>query len=381
MNLIANRRVRVIENQVIYIKRQLPKPGQILVSQGHEVSPADIIGHSTVSAGFRTVNLAKQLNVSPKDAQRYLQRQISQKIYKGELLAYKKGGLLSKEKLIVSPLDGVVDFFDEQTGNLRISYLPHMVDLPAAVYGVVEQIDENKSEVLIKTQATQVYGMLGSGRSREGTLNILGNRSDLTDRERISKLNANHILVSGGLIYAGALAQAISSGVHGIITGGINGSDFKNIRGGRLIVPGNLGNDIGLSLIVCEGFGSIPIGEDIFSVLQKFNNQFAIIDGNGTRITLPSCESGCIINIRKVTLPPSAREKFTDPTPETSAIPLEVGQKVRVVASRYMGEQGIITAIDGTVTMLESKINTYLVTITNKSRKIKVPYLNLEIIQ
>ncbi len=380
MSLLASSRTRVTLDKVIYIKRQLSKPGQILIAAGTEVAPADIIGRSSISAGFRTVDLAKQLQVSPKDAQRYLQRQIGQKIFKGELLAYKKGGFLEKEKPIVSPLDGVVDFYDVNTGNLKISYIPHVIDLPAAVYGIVEGIDHDKSEIIVKTQASRIYGMFGTGKSREGTLKILGNRSDLTDRNRISQVNSNHILVSGGLIYSGALAQAISSGVHGIITGGINGSDFKSIRGGRLIFPGNFGNDIGLSMIVTEGFGSIPIGEDIFSVLESFNDRFAIIDGNGARITLPSYQSDCIIEIRKVSLPPGQRLQTSEPLPDLEAINLEIGQKVRVIASPFMGDQGQVVAIDNVPTLLESKIRTYLVTVATKSRKIRVSFLNLEII-
>jgi hypothetical protein len=189
-----------------------------------------------------------------------------------------------------------------------------------------------------------------------------------------------HILVSGGLIYSGALAQAITSGVHGIITGGINSSDYKSLRGGKLAFPGKYGSDIGLSLVVCEGFGSIPIGEDIFTILQKYNNQFVIIDGNAGKITLPACDSDCIIQIRKVALPQGLKQNYIDSIPEVEAVNLERGQKVRVIAAPFMGEQGVVDTIDATPTVLKSRISTFLVTITTKSRKIRVPYLNIEVI-
>lgn len=380
MSIYINRRPRIIPDQVTYIKRKLYDSGQILVSVGQEVTPADIISRSIVSAGFRTINLAKQLGVSASQANQYLQRPLGEKIYKGELLAFKKRGMLTPEKTIVAPSDGVIEFFDEKSGNLKVTYLPHEVDLPAAVYGIVENIDQTKGEILIKTQATRIYGLFGTGKSREGTLKMVGNRSDLIDRTRISQAHSKQVLVTGGLIYSGALAQAITCGVHGIITGGINSSDFRGLRGGRLTFQGKYSNDIGLSLIVCEGFGSIPIGEDIYSLLEANNNQFVILDGNEGRITLPSNQSDCIINVRKVTLPPALKEKFVETLPEVEAIVLEVGQRVRVIASPYMGDQGIVVAIDAKPTLLGSKIKTFLVTVSTRSRKIRIPYLNIEAI-
>jgi hypothetical protein len=380
MSYFVNRRPRVVGNSVLLVKRQLLGKGQIIAKIGQEVFPSDIIGRGATTAGFRNINLAKMLGVSPKQAAEYLDRPLKQRIYKDELLAFKKGGFLNPKKVITSPTDGVLDSYNDSTGELRISFLPHPIELPAAVFGVVEKIDQIKAEVIIKTQATAIYGILGTGRSREGSLKVIGGRSDLTDKARMPTDLAKHILVSGGLIYTGALAQAVASGVHGIITGGINSLDYKSISGGRLNSPAKFVSDIGLAIVVTEGFGSIPIGEDIFNILTSFNNQFVIIDGNRGKIILPSCQKDCMLNIRKVSLPPQALERFVEPSIEIEATELRLGQRVRVIASPNMGEQGDVMAIDNVPSLLESQIRTIMVTVETKSRKIKVPYSNLEVI-
>lgn len=380
MSLLINSRKRIIKAQVIFIKRQLSDSGEILVSVGQDVSPAEIIGRSFVSAGFRTLNLSTPLGISPAEVKKYLKRQIGQNIFKDELLAMKKGGLLVSERIVVAPTDGQLESLDEKTGDIKINFLPHKVDLPAAVYGVVEQIDKQKSEIIIKTQATRVYGLFGTGKQREGTLKILGGRSNLTGRINIPQNINTHIIVTGGLVYSGALAEAIALGAHGIITGGINGSDYRGIESGRLLFPGRTGTDIGMGLVVCEGFGSVPLGEDIYNVLSEYNNQFAIIDGNRGEIILPSCQSDCMIDIKKVALPPNLKQEIIEPLPVVEAINLSVGQSVRVISSPHMGDQGRVLAIDSLPTLLDSKIRTYLVTVNTKSKKLRMPYLNLEVI-
>jgi len=377
MNLFVNKRQRIDNDRIIIIKRMTPGRGQILVKEGQEVTPGQILGQGNVSGGFRSIRLAQLLSVPPLEAIKYLHRPIGQKIYKGELLAYKKGGLLSGEKVIIAPSDGVIRTYDDKAGNLKIEFLQHRSDLAAAVYGIVEKVDKLRGEVLIKTQATIVYGLMGSGQSREGLLHFLGGRSILVTKESIDKDLAGAIVVAGGLIYDSALIQSVNFGVHGIITGGINAIDFRGVSGGEIISTSKLGTDVGLSLLVSEGFGSIPIGEDIYKVLIAHQNKFAILDGNRKMLILPSFESSTMGKVRKTALPLDLQ---TEVVAEPEALELKRDLQVRVVSTPYFGEQGLVTDIDQTPTKLESGIQTYLVTIATRTRKIRVPYTNVEAI-
>lgn len=379
MNFSSSLRLRVEKDVILRLHRILKGKGTISVSKNQEVVPEDIIGTSQISKGFRVLNLAEILQVGPSDVTKYLKRTIGQRIFKGELLAYRSGWLVGK-KVVISPTDGIVDFLNPETGELRLTLLPKIEDLPAGVYGVVEVVDQEKGQVIIKTQASIIHGMFGSGRVRDGILRIISKRDELVGKTYITPKHFEQILVGGSLVFKEAISYAISSGVSGIITGGINAKDYKGMAGGRLIFPKKLENDVGVSIVVCEGFGSIPIGEDIYEVLKEANNRYVSIDGNRGEIYLPSYESKSITRVKNTKLPEMVGVGSRFSTKLERSYELEVGAKVRIVGNSYLGEQGKVIALDQTQTVMPSGIKTFLVTIETKRRTIQVPVVNIEVI-
>lgn len=376
--MIITKRLRHEKDIIVRIKRSLAGKGKLNVLKGREVIPDEVIGTSVVSSGFRIINVAHLLNIEPGSIERYLQRAVGQKIYKGELLAYKPGGLLQKKGVVTAPTDGVIDFINPATGEVKMSFLPRKVDLPAAVYGIVEFVDDSRGQVLIKTQMTKIHGIFGTGRQRDGILHLSDVKSGLIDAGNISLKYAGGILVGRGLIYKDAISAAISAGVSGIITGGISSKDYKGMAGGRLIFPKKFDNDIGIAIVVCEGFGSVQIGWDILDLLSRHDGKFVFIDGNRAEVGLPEFTSDCMRRIRSVQLPPLPQDgpKVTEANWED----LQVGACVRIAGMTYLGDQGRIVRIDGSKTRLGSGILAQLVTIETKTRKVQVPVANIEII-
>jgi transcription antitermination factor NusG len=371
--LKANFRPRVIPNRCIYIKRILPGKGQISTLKNDEVAPQDILGSSVVVAGFSSLNLSRRLGVSPKTAESLLQKNVGQKVFKGELLAIKKG-LISKT-VVLSPTDGIIDQFDIRNGELRIKLDSRVILLTAGVYGIVEEVNQNKGEVLIKTMADQVFGMVGSGMERGGILDVIPATNSLVDVSLIKPSMSRHILVVGSLIYGEAVKKAVTFGVTGIVAGGINLSDYRSISGHMAHL--GLGSEIGLSLMITEGFGPIPIGDDIRMMIESCQGRYVFIDGNTTILTLPSRSPDSILTLRKISLPKISLIRFR---PEIKLEDLEIGKNVRIIWPPFMGTQGKVIAIDQTPTTVESGVSTYLVTLETKMRKLKVPFTNVELI-
>lgn len=380
MKHLSPLRVRVEKDVVTRVTRVLRGKGTLNVVVGQQVTPADIIGSATVSAGFRTLDLATLLSVPPKEVEKLLVRNLNQKIYKGELLAFKKGGLFGGRSVVTSPTDGILDFLNNKTGELKIVFLPKKVVLPAGVYGIVEVVDSERGQVVIRTQATRIYGMFGSGRSRDGILHILGKKEDLVSKNDIQTKYDEHILVGGSLFFKDTISSAISIGVNGIITGGIDSLDYKGMVGGRLVFPKKLDNDIGLSIVICEGFGSIPMGDDIFEILSDYEGKFVFIDGNKALINLPSSVSSSLVKIKNTQLPKLNDGLTADTDRTTRVLELKSGLKVRLVGNSYLGEQGKLLAVDDSLTLLPSGVRDYLATIETARRKIQVPVANLEVI-
>lgn len=381
MKFFSPMRIRIEKDTIVRIRRLLLGKGIINVTKGQEVVPSDIIGTALISSGYRTLKLAQMLEVSPKEIGKYLKTPIGKKIYKGELLASKSGWMFSRNKIVTSPTDGVLDFINPETGDIRLTLLSRKQDLPAGVYGIVDAVDKDRGQVIIRTQVSIVRGMFGTGGVRDGILQIISKRDELISRSFISPKLDGKILVGGSLVFRDSIISAISGGVSGIITGGINAPDYRGMAGGRLVFPKKLDNDIGISIIVCEGFGSIPIGWDIHEFLSGYDGKFVSIDGNKSIINLPSFESDSIIKVRKTSLRPFQDSNLMNYDESVSKV-LEIkpGSKIRIVGNSYAGEQGKIIAMDKTETILPSGIRTFIATIETKKRRIQVPVANLEVI-
>ena len=367
-------RVRVEKDLIITVSRNLKGKGKIKVSLGQEVSPDDILGSSLFSPGFRTLNLSKSLSVDPSQIEKYLKKSLGEKVYKGELLAQRKT-FLGGERTIVSPSDGILDFINSKTGEVRMTSLPKKEDLPSGFYGIVEGIDNGKGQIVIKTQASLVHGMFGSGKIRDGILRIVSKRDEFFTGSQVSQEYAEQILLGGSLVYKNAISAAISAGVNGIIAGGINAEDYKQIVGGRFNFPKKLDNDIGISIVICEGFGPVSLGWDIIDALKEYEEKFISIDGNRGIIYLPSFEGSSMAKIRSTNL----KMANYDPS-DYNTSQLKKGMAVRITGNSFLGEQGKIIALDKEQTLLPSGIKAYLATVETKKRKIKIPVDNIEII-
>lgn len=372
--LLANFRVRMKQGNCMLVTRKLKGPGKILVHKNVEVSPHDVLGHYKLALGFTKVNLAQELKVGPSEASKLLQKSVGQTVFQGELLASKKG-LFGKSEVIV-PTDGIFEGIDEKTGEAIIKLLPKDVTLVAGVFGVVQDVDHKKGEVLIKSLMKEIYGVCGTGGEREGFVNVISGNGELVNKNLVSEANRGQILVTGSLIMDELLKKALSCGVAGLVGGGLNFDDYIAMAT-RLNPFKRVGTEVGISVVAMEGFGIIPIGEDFFETLKVHNGKFAIIQGNLGRILLPSDDPNSILFCRKVELP---FKEALGIRPEMMIGEVRVGAKIRLITPPFMGGQGEIVAIDNTPTKLDSGIITYMVTISTKSKKIRVPYSNLELI-
>lgn len=374
--LYISGRLRVCPKAVLQIKRSLPGGnGTINVMLNQEVAPTDILGEGIISSGFHVINLSKELGVSPKKAPSYLKKKIGQTIFQGELLAQKEGLMNFGKKNILVPEDGIMDFYDEDKGVLRIKLIAKKNKLISGVYGIIDKINKTTGDIIIRTQASIVYGLLGSGKEREGILTIIGRSGDfVTDKHLTDKLKGK-IVVGGSLIFPDTLTLAMEMGASGFITGGINVADYRSINGGKMTITKQW-SDIGITVLVAEGFGMAPIGEDIFSILMSHDNRFTVIDGNNKRLILPTNKPDSMIDTRKVRLPETFCEALSE---EILNIELEIGKKVRLLSPSFLGMQGVVESIDKSETKLASGVITYLVTVSGQ-KKVRVPYQNLEII-
>lgn len=376
--LYIHQRKRIRQDEIVHLRRTISgKASKIYVSVGDEVMPGHMLGEGLIPAGFRTVNLAKELRLPPLQAANFLKKKIGQTIYEGELLAEKVGTFGLGKKMIQSPVDGTLDFYDDQAGILRMQLLPRRSKLVSGVFGVVDKVDKIRSQVVIRTCATVIYGVFGSGKEREGMLEVLGSPEDLVSSRQISPDMHNKIVVGGGLLLLDALKKAQKVGVSGVISGGINAQDFRCLNGREWLPNSGKWVDVGMTLVVTEGFGPISIGEDLFAPLKAQQGRFAMIDGNKGRLILPTLDSRCMMTICNTHIPLGPD---IEPTVADVTVPLVLGQRVRILCEPLWGIQGIVEAIDKMPTKIPSGLSLPLVIVATRQKKWRVPYTNLEAI-
>lgn len=207
-------------------------------------------------------------------------------------------------------------------------------------------------------------------------LRVLGSPGALISSKQITEDMKGKIIVGGSIVFADALEKAVEVGLSGLISGGINTEDYLSISGGNWNFADKKWFDVGLSLLITEGFGSVPISEDIFDLLNKHHDNFALIDGNSRYLILPSSDQNSLTYIRKTDLQVDPRQGC-----EMEEVgELKVGSHVRLASSLIIGTLGVVESIDGKASLLPSGVSTIMVTVLTKRQKYRVPYNNLEII-
>ena len=372
-----NSRPRVLPDSCVRVVRKIKGSGQLSVSKNQEISPHDVIGSSLINPGFVIINLAKELGVSPDTAISCLKKTSGIPIYKGELLARKK--TLFKDHTVLSPTDCMIEKINLSTGELTLKMLPKQTPLLSGVFGIVDEINPLTGEVYIKTMATQIVGLYGSGRERGGFIRIINDASGLTDIQQITPNLKGDIVVAGGLIFDQAIKKAMEYQLDGLISGGINFDDYLSIAGSYYFQK-QTHSDIGLSLVATEGFGPLPLGNDIFTILKNSEGKFAFIDGFNNHITLPQSSADSVLKARKVALPPLLNRQ-KDYHDQISIKPPSNGDLVRVIWPPFAGSQGKIVSIDQTPTILPSGISSICAVVELPSRKQKYPISNLELLE
>lgn len=373
-SLFANRRIRIKPSICMLVKRKLKGPGTLIAVKNVEVSPHDVLGHYKMTLGFTKLNLAQQLSVSTEEVPKHLKKAVGETVFKGELIAIKKGIFGSSQ--VISPTDGIFQSLDKATGEATFKLVPKDVALTSGVFGVVQDVDHQKGEVTIKSMMTEVYGVYGTGNEKEGFINVISGPADLVDKRQINDSHKGQIIVAGSLIMEATIKQALNCGVTGIICGGLNMDDYISMAI-SLNPQKRVGTEIGISIVASEGFGILPLGDDFYEILSKHAGRFGIIQGNLGRILLPSDDPNSILSCRKVELP---LKEALGVRPELSIGEIKKGSKVRLIAPPFMGAQGEVLEIDGNPTKLESGISTYLLTVGTRIKKVKVPFSNVEII-
>jgi len=279
--LVVYSHTSIIPKILYTVNRVLAGAGRIFVKVGQEVAPHDIIGEGKKPSGFRSFSLPELLKITPEQAKKCLTKVLGSQVYENEVLAEvdKLWGL--KKIQFRAPQEGVLRDFNEQTGFLTFEYPPKLVRVPAGVSGKVSEIIP-KNEVKIESVVAKIHGRLGSGKTREGVLAVLGEPDIPLQPEQIDSSLSGKIVVGGSLLTKEVLYKVLAVRCQGVIAGGISWRDFWEITGQRGALE-----DVGITVLVLEGFGSLAIQKEVYEFLKEHEGRYCILDGSDASAVVP----------------------------------------------------------------------------------------------
>jgi len=351
--LICPLNKRVESNKQLILDRIYPGKCKPAVKAGASVDQVDIIAHCEISAGQRLIKIAHDLGVSGKNVEKFLTRRVGDRIYEGEIIARKKGFVGIGKKEIKSPLDGLISEIDSR-GDVILKFLPKPVRLLSGASGQIKEISDNK--ISISTIATKIHGFVSTGKLREGIISLIGTPQEFIIPSSLKPDSKGKIIVGGALLEKAALEKAVTLGVAGIIVGGMNYRDFEKLTSG---------DDIGTTVMVTEGFGSAPLGGDLWQLLQRKEGRLGFLSGDENSLLIPEG---------------SEEQKEVELTTRTWR-ELKVGDKVLVLRKGTSNLLGEVKELPGEQ-IINSGILTEIALISfSPSEQILFPAANLEIIE
>jgi hypothetical protein len=160
-------------------------------------------------------------------------------------------------------------------------------------------------------------------------------------------------------------------GASGIVAGGIKDSDLVKFLGYDIGVAITGQEQIGLTILVTEGFGFLSIADRTFNLLKSLEGLRASVNG-ATQI-----RAG-VIRPEIVVAKPESDTKIE---PDDEAFELKTGSPIRIIREPYFGKLGVVTDLPTTLNVLESGTEVrVLKAILSDGQDVVVPRANVEII-
>lgn len=258
--------------------RTLPISGRVLVKEGEAVSPETVIAATEIPGEPMFVSASSVLGVEPEDLPNHMLKGVGQKTVEGETIARMKYfGMFKKE--LKSTVTGTIEFISDITGQVIVRKEPITVDVKSHIPGTVTAIMTDFGAV-VETPACFIQGIFGVGGETHGELMMLvKSPNEATTVEKITPECSGKVLVCGKSITGDAVRMALKVGANGVVMGGIASSDLSQLLNYEIGIAITGHENIGMTLVVTEGFGEVAMSDETFEYLRKFEGNLCCIDG------------------------------------------------------------------------------------------------------
>jgi hypothetical protein len=352
--------------------RRLPLKGEVKVSLGQKVEPSTVVARAELPGLLQTVKVAAHLGMEPQDVPKTLLVKVGDKVEPGQAIAQTQSFFGLFKSTCKTPVGGTVEFLSEVSGNLGIRAEPIPIELTAYLKGSVAEVMPEEG-VVIETEGAFIQGIFGVGGERQGgvRVRVASPDQDLTP-ERIDADCRDAVVVGGRRITKEAIRKAAETGATAIVGGCIVDEDLIDFVGHDIGVAITGQEEVPLTLLVTEGFGSIPMAHRTFDLLKALEGKRASVNGR-TQIRAGVIRPEIII--------PLAPEERPPLPPEPERHDLEIGTAIRLIREPYFGRLGRVAELPTELEKVPSgaEVRVLVAELENKER-VQVPRANVEIV-
>jgi len=350
----------------------LPLPGKVLVAVGHRVRSDQVVARAELPGKVFPINLANQLSVTPGEMKGYLTKREGDLVKKDEILAENKPLIKWFKTEIRSPVSGTIESISSVTGQVLLREPPRVLELLAYVDGTITETIPQQG-VVVETTCSLVQGIFGIGGETSGDIVMAVHAQDepLTPNHLTPAMKGK-VVVGGSFLSAETMKQAKAVGVAGVVVGGIHDEDLRALLGYDLGVAITGTEQVGFTLILTEGFGTIPMAAKTFKLLSSQAGQKASISG-ATQIRAGVIRPEIII---------PQREGQAKTATQSQREGIRVGDPVRIIRDPMFGRIGEVSALPSELTKIstESEVRVLEVKFAD-GKTVVIPRTNIEVIE
>lgn len=364
--------LRVTERALLRKVRRLPLPGKIHAKVGDRVRATDIVAATELPGPVTTVNIAREMNRQPGEIPSVMVKRVGDAVQAGDIVAEAKSFFGLFHSFAKAPVPGTIESVSEITGQMLLRGQPTPVSLEAYVDGVV--VDTVSDEgVVVETVAALVQGIFGLGGETYGPLQMVVEAPDQpVSPALIGDDCAGKVIVGGSYASLAALQRAIQVQARALIVGGVNDTDVDELLGYHLGVAVTGNERLGLTLVVTEGFGEIPMAHRSFELLKAREGQSASVSGS-TQI-----RAG-VIRPEVIIAEPNAAAVSEA---ESESGLLNIGSPIRLIREPYFGRLATVTALPEEPQQIPTEAHVrVLLAKLEDGTEVTVPRANVELIE
>jgi hypothetical protein len=364
--------LKVKRTTLVSKMRRLPILGEVFVKEGQVVNHDLIIAKTELSGEPDIIKASMLLNVEPEDVPRYMHKALGDTIEQGELIASYSAlfGLIKKQ--IESPKTGTIESISDITGQIIIRGIPIPVEVDAYIPGKIVNVLP-KEGATIETNAAFIQGIFGIGGENHGKIKIaVESPDDILTVDAITDKDKNAILVGGSLVTLDAIKKSVAMGVVCIVVGGIRHEDLTSFTKEEVGVAITGQEELGVTLIITEGFGKMRMSQATFDLLKDFEGYTASVNGE-TQIRAGVLRPEIIIPHEGVEEAASGEELSSG---------MVSGTPVRIIRQPYFGAIGEVVRLPVELHQVESESHVRVLDVKlNDGSIVTVPRANVEIIE